>query len=642
MLHKRRRQDSRRSRHPSPVRVAAARSASNRPCSRRCRWAKAPRARRCWPRRCAMRSSPAARASARSCAWPWRGACGDDDPALADAAAAAIELLHCASLVHDDLPCFDDAATRRGVPSVHAAFGERIAVLAGDALIVLAFQALAAAASAAAAAPAGAADRAIARAASARPAASSPARPGNASRGSSLAAYHRAKTGSLFAACTEAGALAAGADPAPWRAFGLCLGEAYQVADDIRDVVASIAGAGQAGRPRRALRRPSSASELGLGGAIEHFDRLVARAIEAMPGLRRRGAAARPGARRIRAAGARRTRCATWRWRPRRLAAPRADRRRMHAARPPVGPQRGAARRRRRRAWLTALARPLVRLARPRAHQPRLPAPRRALLVHAADRAAPRARAVRPGGRLRLFAGAAGLRARCELFEIAGRRAADRGRSWPRVSSCRCRPRERLLDRGRGAGPGGAPQRRPLRPGRAGRAAGRQRGHHLHGRAPCRALCRPAATRWRCCAAQGAAPALSRYWAYATAEAPGALPPAEVDDYSALMSASQPLVAAGGAGRLPAARATAACSTWAAARAASSRPPAQRAPGLKLMLFDLPGGGGPAARDAFAAHRPGRPRPGPRRRLHARRAARRRRHRLAGARASTTTATSAR
>ena len=67
-------------------------------------------------------------------------ACGDDDPGLSTAAAGAIELLHCASLVHDDLPCFDNAMTRRGRPSVHAAFGERIAVLAGDALIVLAFQ----------------------------------------------------------------------------------------------------------------------------------------------------------------------------------------------------------------------------------------------------------------------------------------------------------------------------------------------------------------------------------------------------------------------------------------------------------------------------------------------------------------------
>jgi len=54
-------------------------------------------------------------------------ACGDDEPDLAAAAAAAIELLHCASLVHDDLPCFDDAPLRRGKPSVHKAFGEQIA-----------------------------------------------------------------------------------------------------------------------------------------------------------------------------------------------------------------------------------------------------------------------------------------------------------------------------------------------------------------------------------------------------------------------------------------------------------------------------------------------------------------------------------
>ena len=73
-------------------------------------------------------------------------ACGDDRPELSNGAAAAIELLHCASLVHDDLPCFDDAATRRGKASVHAAFGEPLAVLAGDALIVRAFEALALAA----------------------------------------------------------------------------------------------------------------------------------------------------------------------------------------------------------------------------------------------------------------------------------------------------------------------------------------------------------------------------------------------------------------------------------------------------------------------------------------------------------------
>lgn len=71
-------------------------------------------------------------------------ACGEDDPTIAESAGAAIELLHCASLVHDDLPCFDDADTRRGRASVHSAFGEPLAVLAGDALIVLAFETLAA------------------------------------------------------------------------------------------------------------------------------------------------------------------------------------------------------------------------------------------------------------------------------------------------------------------------------------------------------------------------------------------------------------------------------------------------------------------------------------------------------------------
>ena len=73
-------------------------------------------------------------------------ACGDRHPKLADAAATALELMHCASLVHDDLPCFDDADTRRGKPSVHKAYGESLAVLVGDSLIIMAFEVLARAA----------------------------------------------------------------------------------------------------------------------------------------------------------------------------------------------------------------------------------------------------------------------------------------------------------------------------------------------------------------------------------------------------------------------------------------------------------------------------------------------------------------
>jgi geranylgeranyl diphosphate synthase type II len=208
-------------------------------------------------------------------------ACGDGDARLTDAAAAAIELLHCASLVHDDLPCFDDAAMRRGVPSVHAAYGERIAVLTGDALIVLAFQFLAhGAVHAPQRLPAllGTLARRVGA-------------PNGIVAGQAwecepyvaLPAYHRAKTGSLFSACTEIGALAAGANPEPWQPFGLCLGEAYQVADDIRDVAVATEQLGKPNGRDIALCRPSSATELGLGGAIAHFDHLLARAVESIP-----------------------------------------------------------------------------------------------------------------------------------------------------------------------------------------------------------------------------------------------------------------------------------------------------------------------------------------------------------------------
>lgn len=211
-------------------------------------------------------------------------ACGDDDPALADAAAAAIELLHCASLVHDDLPCFDDAPTRRGRPSVHCAFGERLAVLAGDALIVLAFETLARA-------PARSPRRVVPLLATLARGVGMPlgivaGQAWECEPRVALADYQRAKTGALFAAAAAAGAEAAGADAQPWRAFGACLGEAYQVADDVRDVAADPQLLGKPIGRDVALGRPSSASEQGLDGAIRHFERLVARATEAIPPCR--------------------------------------------------------------------------------------------------------------------------------------------------------------------------------------------------------------------------------------------------------------------------------------------------------------------------------------------------------------------
>lgn len=211
-------------------------------------------------------------------------ACGDDHPELSNAAAAAVELLHCASLVHDDLPCFDDAPTRRGRPSVHSAFGERLAVLAGDGLIVLAFQALGVAS---ARMPARAARvlASVARGVGV-PYGITAGQAWECEPRVALSDYQRAKTGALFAAATCAGAEAAGVDGQAWIALGEWLGEAYQVADDIRDVLADPDLLGKPTGRDAALGRPSSAAEHGLEGAVQHFDRLVACAMEAVPPCR--------------------------------------------------------------------------------------------------------------------------------------------------------------------------------------------------------------------------------------------------------------------------------------------------------------------------------------------------------------------
>jgi geranylgeranyl diphosphate synthase type II len=151
-------------------------------------------------------------------------ACGDRDPAAADAGAVAVELLHCASLAHDDLPCFDDADLRRGKPSLHKAFGAPLAVLAGDALIVLAFETLARAMTRR---PSRLATMiGIVGAAVGAPRGIVAGQAWECEPTAPLSEYQRAKTGALFIGAAQAGALAAGADPAPWRALGDKIGEA--------------------------------------------------------------------------------------------------------------------------------------------------------------------------------------------------------------------------------------------------------------------------------------------------------------------------------------------------------------------------------------------------------------------------------
>jgi geranylgeranyl diphosphate synthase type II len=211
-------------------------------------------------------------------------ACGDGDPAAADAAAAAIELLHCASLVHDDLPCFDDAPTRRGKPSVHVQFGAPLAVLAGDALIVLAFETLAR----------GAGQNASRWARLTSIVARAVGSPNGIVAGQaweceaavSLRDYQKAKTGALFVGATQAGAAAAGADPLQWRALGDKLGEAYQVADDLRDILCDAEELGKPVGQDAARLRPNAAAQLGIGGAKARLDELVKDAVASIPECR--------------------------------------------------------------------------------------------------------------------------------------------------------------------------------------------------------------------------------------------------------------------------------------------------------------------------------------------------------------------
>ncbi|MEL6830822.1 MAG: polyprenyl synthetase family protein, partial [Pseudomonadota bacterium] len=181
--------------------------------------------------------------------------------------AGAIELLHCASLVHDDLPCFDDADLRRGKPTVHMAFGEPLAVLAGDALIVAAFETLA---------------RETADAPEHLPQlisilSQAIGAPNGIIAGQAwesepklnLQQYHKAKTGALFVAATTGGAASVGANSRPWRALGELLGEAYQVADDLRDMLMDEETLGKPARQDAAHDRPNAVARLGAASSLK-------------------------------------------------------------------------------------------------------------------------------------------------------------------------------------------------------------------------------------------------------------------------------------------------------------------------------------------------------------------------------------
>ncbi len=208
-------------------------------------------------------------------------ACGDDRPMVSDAAAAALELIHCASLAHDDLPAFDNADLRRGKASLHRAYGEPLAVLAGDSLIVLAFQTLSAVGMQAP-------DRVmrLITALATRTGAAQGICAGQAWESEpqvDLRAYHRAKTGALFIAATQMGAIAAGQEAEPWEELGARIGEAFQVADDLKDALMTAEEMGKPAGQDAAHARPSAVAELGVAGAVRHLKDILGGAIASIP-----------------------------------------------------------------------------------------------------------------------------------------------------------------------------------------------------------------------------------------------------------------------------------------------------------------------------------------------------------------------
>ncbi|MDR2710217.1 MAG: polyprenyl synthetase family protein [Burkholderiales bacterium] len=208
---------------------------------------------------------------------------GGAEVAIVDAPAAAVELLHAYSLVHDDLPCMDDDDVRRGQPSCHVAFGEALALLAGDALQTQAFWVLAqskmrdpAAACALLASAAGASGMVGGQARDLS---------GEVATVQDLEAMHRRKTGALIEAAVMLGAACATLTPAKRAAltrYAAAVGLAFQIADDVLDVEGSTLDLGKTAGKDAAQNKVTYVTLLGLQNAKEKMRALCEEAQQAL------------------------------------------------------------------------------------------------------------------------------------------------------------------------------------------------------------------------------------------------------------------------------------------------------------------------------------------------------------------------
>ena len=201
-------------------------------------------------------------------------------------AGLAVEAIHVYSLIHDDLPCMDDDDLRRGKPTVHRAFDEAIAVLAGDALHALAFELLAD--------PAAFPDpfvraelvQVLATASGMNGMAGGQVMDMAAEDGScdvpAITRMQQLKTGALLGAAVEMGCVLAKLPPearAPWRAYARDIGLAFQIADDLLDVSGSEAAAGKKLRKDAGQGKQTFVTLMGEDGARDQARVLADQAI---------------------------------------------------------------------------------------------------------------------------------------------------------------------------------------------------------------------------------------------------------------------------------------------------------------------------------------------------------------------------
>lgn len=208
-------------------------------------------------------------------------------------AGLAVELVHCYSLVHDDLPAMDDDDLRRGKPTVHRAFDDATAILAGDALLTLAFEVVTEEADGVSAEVRAALAAGLARASGLAGmvggqmldlAAEGRYGPRTLAE-AEIRRLQAMKTGALLTWSAESGAVAAGAEPAErarLAAYGRALGAAFQIADDILDREATAEALGKAVGKDAEKGKGTLVDALGMDGARAECARLVAEAQDAL------------------------------------------------------------------------------------------------------------------------------------------------------------------------------------------------------------------------------------------------------------------------------------------------------------------------------------------------------------------------